>query len=213
MIGFVGGRVHHDDLRYSEVQLAQKLRAEYAGRVHVQVLENRRWKSADRIIRKWLDTNQDGALSDAEKRRARIILFGHSWGAAAAIALARRLEQENIPVMLTIQVDSIAKLGQDDQTIPGNVENAINFYQTRGLLHGREKITAADPAHTEILGDFRIDYAKAPPQCDVYPLLDRLLFKSHISIGCDPAIWSQVRTLISTYLVSGEQNPYKTAQR
>jgi pimeloyl-ACP methyl ester carboxylesterase len=213
VIGFVGGFVHHNDLRHSEVQLAQRLRTEYRDRVHIEILENRRWRTADQIIRRWLDANQDGALSDPEKRGARVILFGSSWGAAAVISLARRLEQENIPVRLTVQVDSIAKLGQDDRVIPGNVENAINFYQTRGLLHGRSKITAADPAHTEVLGDFRFNHAKAPTQCHAYPWLDRLLFSSHIAMSCDPAIWSQVQALISTYLVSGEQLPYKTAQQ
>jgi hypothetical protein len=202
VIGFVGGFVHHDDTRRSEVLLAQKLRAEYADHVRIEVFENRRWKRADRIIRNWLDANHDGKLSDAEKQGARIVIFGHSWGGSAVIALARRLQREGIPVLLTVQVDSIAKPGQDDRAIPVNVENAANFYQTRGLLHGCPKIIATDPAHTEILGDFRFNYDQLAPQCAAYPWLDRFLFRSHTAIGCDPGLWSQVQTLIGAQLFS-----------
>ena len=77
-----------------------------------------------------LDTNHDGVLSADEKSRARIILFGHSWGAAAAVMLARDLRREGIPVLLTVQVDSVAKMWQNDSIIPDNVAEAVNFYQT-----------------------------------------------------------------------------------
>jgi len=44
-------------------------------------------------------------------------------------------EKDGIPVLLTVQVDSVSK-GQDDKLIPANVAQAINFYQIDGLLHG-----------------------------------------------------------------------------
>jgi pimeloyl-ACP methyl ester carboxylesterase len=213
VIGFVGGFVHHDNARRSEIQLAEKLRAEYTDQVRVEVFQNRRWKMAARVIRQWLDANHDGKLSDAEKRNARIVLYGHSWGGAAVVSLARQLDEEGIPVLLTVQVDSIAKPGQDDRVIPVNVEKAANFYQARGLLHGCPKIAAADPAHTQILGDFRFTYEKAASACAAYPWYDRLLFPGHTAIGCDPGVWSQVRNLISTQLVAApEQVPYSTAK-
>src|ERR1700738_992411 len=40
VVGFVGGHVHHDDLRHAEVQLAKKLGAEYGSRAHVGIFEN-----------------------------------------------------------------------------------------------------------------------------------------------------------------------------
>jgi pimeloyl-ACP methyl ester carboxylesterase len=213
VIGFVGGFVHHDNTRRFEIQLAEKLRAEYADQVRVEVFENRRWKLAARVIRQWLDANHDGKLSNAEKRNARIVLYGHSWGGAAVVSLARQLQEEGIPVLLTVQVDSIAKPGQDDRVIPVNVEQAANFYQPRGLLHGCSKITAADPARTQILGDFRFTYNKPASACAAYPWYDRLLFPSHIAIGCDPGVWSQVQTLISAHLFAApEQVPYNAAK-
>src|SRR5271154_6245589 len=40
VVGFVGGFVHQDDVRHSEVQLARKLRAEHSDRLRVATFEN-----------------------------------------------------------------------------------------------------------------------------------------------------------------------------
>jgi len=199
VVGFVGGFVRHDDLRHAEVQLAQRLRAAHPDHLCIATFENWHRKAAHRAILRWLDADEDGRLSDAEKRSARIVLFGHSWGGAAVISLARELQREGIPVLLTVQVDSIAKPGQDDRVVPANVARAVNFYQTRGLLHGRRRITAADPAQTEILGDFFFDYKETPAECSQYPWLTRHLFPGHTSIECDPQVWSQIEGLIDKY--------------
>lgn len=203
VVGFVGGFVRPDDLRHSEVQLAQKLRAANPEHLRIATFENWHRKAAHRAILRWLDTDEDGNLSEAERRGARIVLYGHSWGGAAVISLARELERERIPVLLTVQVDSIAKPGQDDGVVPANVARAINFYQTRGFLHGRTRITAADPAHTEILGDFSFDYKQPPAECSQYPWLTRHLFPGHTSIECDPRVWSQIESLIDKYSFAG----------
>ncbi len=207
VVGFVGGFVGHDDLRHSEVQLAQRLRATHPDHVRVATFENWHRKAAHRAILRWLDTDEDGELSDAEKRNARIVLFGHSWGGAAVISLARELQRESIPVLLTVQVDSIAKPGQNDRVVPANVARAVNFYQTRGLLHGRRRITAADPEHTEILGDFLFDYKATPAECSQYPWLTRHLFPGHTAIECDPQVWSQIEGLIDKYSFAEQDAP------
>lgn len=204
VVGFVGGFVRHDDLRHSEVQLAQKLRAEHPDHLRIATFGNWHRKAAHRDILRWLDTDEDGRLSAAEKRGARIVLFGHSWGGAAVISLARQLQREGSPVLLTVQVDSIAKPGQDDRLVPANVARAINFYQTRGLLHGRSRITAADPAQTEILGDFFFDYRETPAECSQYPWFTRHLFRGHTAIECDPQVWSQIEGLIDKYSFTGQ---------
>ena len=66
-----------------------------------------------------------------------IIIYGHSWGASETIALARKLGHRNIPGLLTIQVDSIAKPRGRDAVIPPNVANAVNFYQTGSSMDAR----------------------------------------------------------------------------
>jgi hypothetical protein len=205
-IGFVGGFVHPDDVRHAEVQLARRLSVTYGGRLHSEIFDNHHRQEAYLAVRRWLDTDKDGDLSDAERRASRIILFGHSWGAAAVVDLARELQRENIPVLLTIQVDSIHKIGEDDRVVPANVAKAVNFYQTRGWLHGRPESAAADPTRTQILGQFRSDYPKMPGECHDYPWLNKFLFKGHTSIECDPNIWSQVGDLIDAAL-SGTKVP------
>ena len=196
VVGFVGGLVHHDDGRHPEVQLAERIRAAYADHVETQVFENRHKRKAHRAIVALLDSDHDGSLSEYEKRSATIILFGHSWGASAAVGLARDLEREGIPVRLIVQVDSIARIGENDSVIPANVAQAVNFFQTRGIFHGRARITAADPSRTQILGNIRLDYSDRSGECQNYPWYDRYLFRGHIQIECDAGLWSRVEALI-----------------
>ena len=80
VIGFMGGRVRHDNLVHSGVQLAAHLRADYPSGVHAEVFENRRGQAAHEPILRLLDANQDGRLTLEEKRNARIVIYGTSWG-------------------------------------------------------------------------------------------------------------------------------------
>jgi hypothetical protein len=97
-------------------------------------------------------------------------------------------------------VDSVSKLGQNDSVIPANVGQAVNFYQPDGIIHGRPQIRAADPARTEIVGNFRFDYKTNPISCEGYPWFDRVLVKAHTEIECDPKVWDQVESLIYSKL-------------
>jgi hypothetical protein len=192
--------VRHADTVHSTVQLAEKLRKEYPGGVYVETFENRRREDARKTILRFLNKNQTGKLTDEEKTSARVILYGHSWGASAVVTLAKELEQDKIPVLLTVQVDSVAKGDQNDSVIPANVARAANFYQPDGWLHGRASITAADPAHTQILGNFRFSYKQAPIACKGYPWYAKTFSKTHIEIECDPRVWLQVENLIREQL-------------
>jgi hypothetical protein len=200
VIGFVGGFIAHDNPVHSEVQLAARLRKEYPAGVDVETFESYRGERAQREIVKLLDTNHDGTLTVEEKQNARIILYGHSWGGSQSIYLARTLEKNGIPVLLTLQVDSISRPGSDDTTIPANVAQAANFYQSNGLLRGHHDIRAADKSRTRIIGNFRFDYEKSPLNCAQYPWYDRIFVKPHTQIECDPAVWNQVESLIRANL-------------
>jgi hypothetical protein len=200
VIGFVGGFVRHDDRVHTEVQLVKRLREEYASSLFVETFENHRGKDAHQAVLHLLDANTDGKLSPEEKENAHIIIFGHSWGASETVELARQLEKDGIPVVLTIQVDSVSKMGENDAVIPANVAQAANFYQLDGMLHGQPQIRAANPARTRILGNFRSDYKAKPLSCGQYPWWDRVFMKPHIQIECDPAVWNQVESLIRSNL-------------
>jgi pimeloyl-ACP methyl ester carboxylesterase len=186
VIGFVGGFVRHDNFVHSEVQLAAHLRADYPERVYAEVFENRHREKAHHKILALLGTNHD----------ARVIIYGHSWGASETVTLARELERDGIPVRLTIQVDSVSKIGAEDSVIPPNVARAANFYQPRGLIRGRQAIRAADSERTRIIGNFRFDYKTRSVRCEGYPRLARVLTKPHIEIECDPSVWNRVESLI-----------------
>ncbi len=200
VIGFVGGFVASDNVKHPEVQFAAFLRHTEPSTVHAEVFANHDGAKALRRVLQLLDGNGDGVLTDSEKQRARIIIYGHSWGASQAVTLARELEQINVPVLLTIQVDSVRKPGQDDSTIPANVEKAVNFYQTRGLIHGRSEIRAADAEETKILGNFRMTYRDRRIDCDNYPWIARHLNRPHHEIENDPEVWGRIASLIDEEL-------------
>jgi pimeloyl-ACP methyl ester carboxylesterase len=202
VIGFVGGFVRHDDSHHGPVQLARRIQRTVPKSTHVEMFENRHRATAHAVILRLLDTNHDGVLSAEEKSRARIVLFGHSWGGAAAVVLARQLRREQIPVLLTVQVDSIAKPWQDDSLIPDNVAEAVNFYQPHGLLHGRAQITAVDQSKTEILGNYRTDYRKEPVQCPEASWANHFFTPGHMQVECDPRIWSRIEDMVRLRLAS-----------
>ena len=130
---------------HSEVQLAARLRKAYPLGVDVETFESYHGEKAREKVLSFLNTNHDQTLTLEEKSKARIIIYGHSWGGSEAITLARKLEKDGIPVLLTVQVDSVSKIHENDAIIPANVVQAANFYQTNGRLHGQTGIRAADP--------------------------------------------------------------------
>ncbi len=212
LIGFVGGFVDHDNPHHGPVQLAKRIRPVVPHDTYVRVFENRRRKQAFDDVLRLLDTNRDGILSAEEKSRARIILFGQSWGASAAILLARDLRRKGVPVLLTVQVDSVAKVWQNDSVIPDNVAQAINFYQTHGVIHGQKQIVAADPSKTLILGNYLMDYRRNPVQCPEASWADRVFTPGHMQSECDPHLWSQIETMMRQRLSPDESTTTASSQ-
>jgi hypothetical protein len=205
VIGFMGGNVAPDDPTRNELIVANRLRASFPTNTHFEIFENRRVEDAHQEILKILGVQPDNNAAQPSKTKnqnAKIILYGHSWGASAVVTLADELQRDGIPVTLTIQVDSIQKKGQQDAVIPANVARAVNFYQPDGLLHGRQEIRAADPTQTQILGNFRIAYKEMPEECSPYPWYERKFIKTHIAIECDPTLWSRIESLIRESLAT-----------
>jgi hypothetical protein len=202
VIGFVGGFVRHTNVLHREVQMANHLQEDYPLDISVRIFENHFDRQAHAEILRLLDTDRDGTLSAGEKLKARIVLYGHSWGASEAVSMARALEKDGVPVLLTVQVDSVSKWGKADRFIPANVAQAVNFFQLNGLLHGRREIFATDPLRTQILGNFQFDYKTKPVNCDGFPWYAQMFMKPHIEIESDPSVWNQVESLIRSKLPS-----------
>jgi len=206
MVGFVGGFVRHTNLHHGPVKVAQRLQQNSPKGAFVEVFENRHRKAALNTILHLLDANRDGVLSEQEKAAAHIMLFGQSWGASAVVLLARELDRIGVPVMLTVQVDSVPKLWQNDKVIPDNVTAAVNFYQPHGLIHGSPEIKAADDSKTHILGNYRFDYRQNPVRCEGYSWFYRHITPSHMQSECDPRIWTQVENLMLQRMEAESQN-------
>ena len=210
VIGFVGGFVRHTDLVHSPVRVAARIRELYPKGVYVEVFENRRREEAHRKILEILGKTRNRKLSESVKQQARVIIYGMSWGGSETVALARELKDEKIPVLLTVQVDSVGKVGENDAVIPSNVAEAANFYQTDGLLHGQTEIRAEDSARTKIVGNYHYQYKKKSLSCDEYPWYDRVFTKYHTKIECDPEVWNRVEALIRAKLPPAEKNATKS---
>jgi pimeloyl-ACP methyl ester carboxylesterase len=184
IIGFLGGFEHWDDPHRGVRKTALRLREMHLPGVFAETVENHRRSLATDLIHRALGSNSG----------VRIILYGQSLGGWAVVKLAREFNREGIPVLLTVQVDSV---GIDDSVIPPNVKAAANLFQRDFLpVHGTPAIRATDAARTEILGNFQYHYkpgfALSPDQSAA-----RMIFMgAHNKMEIDPAVWAQVQQLI-----------------
>ena len=201
VVGFAGGFIKSTSSIHGEIALALHLRDQYGPTIHSEIFANHHGDAAHREILRLI------AAQHIPNKNARVILYGHSWGASEAVAVARQLQLDGVPVLLVAQVDGVNKRHADDSLIPANVAEAINFYQTEGLLHGRPTIHAADPAATKILGNIHLSYKDNDIPTPGYPWIARTFTKRHIEIESDPAVWNQIEALILSHLPQQTQPP------
>lgn len=194
VLGFMGGR---DSWRNTEVgvgRTARWLRQKAIPGVHVETLENLKRHLALRLVRSCMDSSGDGRLQPQERLQARIVLYGQSFGGAAVVKFARQLERLDIPVLLTVQVDSV---GRGDGLIPPNVRAAANLYQDNGrIIRGEAPIRAADSGRTRILGNFRFDYSNLDIDLSHLPWYKKIARRAHAKMDRDPAVWDKVEELL-----------------
>ncbi len=124
ILGFLGGREPWDSRHSGVRKLALRLREMKLPGVSVETVENKKRDLAIQLIRGSLDLDGDGKTNQEKANRARLILYGQSFGGAAVVKLARQLQAMSLPVLLTIQIDSV---GRGDSVIPQNVRSAANL--------------------------------------------------------------------------------------
>lgn len=194
VIGFLGGRERWDHDERSPRKLALKLRLLRIPGLHVETLANRNRALAVKLVERAFDRNRDGVLDPTEGASARIVIYGLSFGGAATVKLARDLSERNIPVLLTIQIDSV---GGGDVVIPPNVRWAANFYQTNGLvIRGEGPIRTEDPKRTTIIAECQMDYSKRKIDISHVNWFKKLGRFAHSYISYDPQVWARVEKLI-----------------
>lgn len=196
ILGFLGGRETWDDSSRGVRQLAMKIDSMNLRDVHIETLENRKRDLAMELIHNSFDSNRDGYLDERERSTARLIMFGHSLGGAAVVKLSHNLKEMGIPVLLTVQIDSVG-FTYDDHVIPTNVRRAANLYQLDGwVLVGEDEIVPEDPDKTEIIANLRFDYKDKEVDMSGVPWERRLLSVPHSKMDADPEVWSAVEQLI-----------------
>jgi hypothetical protein len=193
VIGFLGGFDRWNDPERGVRKVALDLRSQALDRVFVETIGNHQRLMALKFIRRTLDANRNGRIDPDEAASARIVLYGQSLGGWAVVKTARDLERWGVPVLLTVQIDSV---GLNDGIIPPNVLAAANFFQHDPLsVRGQTEIRAADPTRTRILGNYRFTYLFRPID-EPTSWRRRTFGRSHAKMELDPIVWNQVEELI-----------------
>jgi len=200
VIGFLGGRESWDNQHRGVRKLALKLRAMNVGGVHVETVENTKRSVALALVRSAFDRNRNGELDERERASARLIVYGQSFGGAAVVKFARQLDTMGVPILLTVQVDSV---GRDDAVIPPNVARAANLFQRDGFtIRGEREIRSADPLRTTILGNHRFTYRGKTIDLSEVSWFKRLLQRAHTKMDHDPEVWGLVEKTILDVLAT-----------
>jgi pimeloyl-ACP methyl ester carboxylesterase len=163
--------------------------------VYAETAGNHSRKTVRKFIQEALDRNGDRRIDETEAASVGIVIYGQSFGGAAAVKLARDLKKWNVPVRLTVQVDSI---GRGDAVIPSNVKRAVNLYQRDpGPVRGQSTIRAEDASKTQIVANVRHTYLFRDIDMRDYPRVTRgRMTLSHWKMDNDPTLWAEVEGFI-----------------
>ena len=190
----MGGREPWNNDERNVRKLALRLRSMNDPGICIETLENKKRSLAIELISNAFDRNRDGKLNELERASIRLILYGQSFGGAAVVKLARQLKEMDVPVLLTVQVDSI---GRGDRVIPPNVTRAANLFQRNGwFIRGEPEIRAEDPARTTIIGNYKYDYSHKKIDVSKVPLMKKAFRVAHTRMEYDPDVWTKVEELI-----------------
>ena len=201
VLGFMGGRDSWKAKNHLQ-GLAMKFRSMRHPLLHVETVENRKRALAIELIKKALDRDGNGLLQAKERASARVILYGQSFGGAAVVKLARQLNELQVPVLLTVQIDSV---GRGDASIPPNVARAASLFQRNGILiSGEAPIVAEDPLRTTILGNFEFDYRQKEIDISEVPWHKKVFREAYTKMEHDPEVWQKVEDLILAEIRSAQ---------
>jgi hypothetical protein len=195
VIGFLGGWEKWDEPKRGVRKFALRLRAKNLPGIHIETVENHRREIALELVKKVFDRNGDGTLSDEEANKARLIIFGQSFGGAAVNKFCKELKPLGVPVLLAVQIDSV---GVDDADVPSNVRRAVNFFQRDDyfFIRGERELRAEDATRTEILGNYQYNYRGKTVDLSDGRWYQKIFRNAHVKMEQDPDMWSKVEAII-----------------
>jgi hypothetical protein len=202
ILGFLGGFERWDDEMRGVRKLAIKIDTMKLPNVHIETLENRKRDLAIKFIKNTFDHDQNGFLDDWERDSARLILYGHSLGGAAVVEVSNELKKMGVPILLTVQIDSVGLL-YGDHVIPSNVKRAANLFQNNGwILQGEDKIEPENPNKTKVIANIRFDYRDKNVDMSSLSWERRLFSIPHAKMDADPEVWATVEQMILSEIVN-----------
>lgn len=153
-LGFVGALEPSQNKHSGVVQIGKTLRgAEYPD-VCAKSFSPYVWTDGLDWLLKHFPAHSGALTADELQHCPKVILVGHSMGGWAMMSVARRLRSRDIPVELTIQVDSV---GITDYTIPSNVKNGAIFHARDVLMPLTTKhLRLEDASRTKMLADITV---------------------------------------------------------
>jgi len=156
-LGFVGALEPPDNKSSGVVQLRDVLKGPQFTGVCAKTYSPYTWTDG----RDWLLSHfpsHPGALTEGERVQApKVVLVGHSMGGWAMLSVARELRSREIPVELTVQVDSV---GITDYTIPRNVKAGAIFHAHDVLMFLTTKnVRLEDPTKTRLVANVLVGHA------------------------------------------------------
>ena len=156
-LGFVGALEPSQNKHSGVVQIGETLRGNEYPDVCAKSYSPYVWTEGLEWLLKHFPAHP-GALTAGELQHCpKVILVGHSMGGWAMISVARRLRSRDIPVELTIQVDSV---GITDYTIPRNVKTGAIFHARDVLMPLTTKhLRLEDASRTKMLANITVDGA------------------------------------------------------
>jgi hypothetical protein len=187
----LGGRDAWNDDEKGVRQVALRLR-DTSRHIYAETFENRSRDVAEDFVIQAFD-----GVGDESSNRPTLVVFGQSFGGAATVKFARQLEKRDLPIHLTLQIDSV---GRGDGELPPNVRYAANLYQSNGgLIKGENPIRPSDLSRTRILGNWRFDYDQPPGSeisIDDLPWWKTIFRAAHAKMDRDDRVWTFVEELI-----------------
>ena len=156
-LGFVGALEPSQNKHSGVVQIGQTLRGDEYPDVCARSFSPYVWTDGLSWLLKHFPAHSGVLTADELQHCPKVILVGHSMGGWAMISVARDLRDRNIPVELTIQVDSV---GITDYTVPRNVKAGAIFHARDVLVFMTTKnLRLEDASHTKILANVTVAHA------------------------------------------------------